>query len=278
MSEITLLTSSGDVDDAKVQGIFVTEALKRFSAAMHAGYLAQALMWLNQAGSISDLTDEQMTAVKQAYAGHILESINEIESTALNCGNILPLHDEHAQMMSECAEQLVALNKRQGKEIPAAMAIVAQGFIKQLQDVTVKFIRLEYRYTKVSDLEEMFALTDNIRQNIARLTREADALALSPQARIAISGVAISNARYGLSMLFPRFLSEWDKSIWFCAQAKRLLSTLEPSALPYRNELVGGAALSTVQNLLTQADASLKERRYFRSTRLLKTAEDLLAQ
>ena len=252
---------------------FYNQAIALCTRALDAGALREALMWAQQAELIgAALNNKQgdMPEVSTLYAKIMLDACLRTQESVLTCGNFLPKHNELADLISVTSNKLADRLERVSGE-PRMLALLAQGYAKQHG---MRLGQTSQRETgmglalKVQELDKMLENLSNI-ERCATLLSGPNPPTLPFDRKLVIAKIAVSNARFSLTRLFSKQLSNWFRAEFFCRQAYKLLterSITETAATS------GNSELDEALKDLPTAYRSLQNRSYRDSARHLEQA------
>ncbi|HNB25278.1 MAG TPA: hypothetical protein PKZ32_22845 [Candidatus Melainabacteria bacterium] len=250
-------------------------AMSKFSQAFEASDFAECVNWLKQAESLTAGHPDAVSAHREAFARVITACAAQGINRALYTGNVLKQHRDLADIIAICAAKLT--EKYPDDQAKQAMATVIVGYSSQLSNRLNRVMAVEHYVTSAEKLD---GVLDNL-FDILSFSVKLDSLSEDALPgicdRLALANTAASNADCSLTWFFSSKLSDWDKAELYCRRAAQWLkhNAESPGKVdPNFDE----CDASPVVAALEQAAEALKLRHYKRSKKMLKAAEEALAE
>ena len=229
-------------------------------------------MWAQQAELIGAALNKKsdLQEVSTLYARIMLDACLRTQESVLICGNFLPKHNELADLISVTSNKLADRLERVSGE-PRMLALLAQGYAKQHGMRLGQTSQQESGLAPAMKAKEL----DKMLENLSNIERCATILSgpnpptLPFDRKLVIAQTAVSNARFSLTKLFSKQLSNWCMAEFFCRQAYKLLTT---RSITETAATSGNSELDEALKDLPTAYRSLQNRSYRDSARHLEQA------
>ncbi len=253
---------------------FYRQAMSLCQRALDAGALQEAMLWAQQAELMGSATDPQrpMPEVAEAYSRIMLDACLLSQELALTTGNVLPQHKELSELIDKASDRL-STRLHTSTNNDKMVALMAQGFARKhtMHLKQPRVMEITNR-NKPGDLDELLETLSNIERCATELCANQDPQQ-TKERKIVIAKTAVSNARYSLSRLFSKHLSDWTMAELFCRRAFMLLAKrpITDGFQPSGNAELDGALTS-----LPEACDALRRRSYQESAEHLKTISERL--
>ncbi|HEY9784661.1 MAG TPA: hypothetical protein V6D17_04600 [Candidatus Obscuribacterales bacterium] len=244
-----------------------------FDRALSAGDFQVGLHWLRQAGNLTAGSGDALKLQKDAYARLINAAAAKSIQLSLHSGNITQNHRDLAESIEHAAGSLLSLSP--GDEKAVAHATVVAGFAGQLSKRLTRFQVAEEYVTSAEKLDGVLDCLFAIVEHASALDSRPEEALPSVCDRLALASTAVSNADCYLTWFFPKKLSDWDKAELMCRRAAQWLK--DGDELRVDPNYDDCNACDVIAALNAAADA-LRQHDYKKSKKLLKAAEEALAE
>jgi hypothetical protein len=179
----------------------------------------------------------QINAITQTYARIMHAACLRSQELALTTGTLLPEHEELADIINTTSDRLASRTTAVGTQ-PRAVALMAQGFTTTYKANLLNRLAKPNHAKKAANLEALLATLSEI-ERCAVVLSGPNPPSLPLDRKISMAKTAVSNARYSLSLLFSKQLSDWAMAQFYCKHAYSLLTSrqipdADKHALPSR--------------------------------------------
>lgn len=249
-------------------------ALSMCRKSLQAGALPEALSWARQAEQIGLLSDikTQMPDVTRAYINLILESCTQAQELLLTGGNVTHKQALLSDITEKAADHLVLRLQAEDHTVPLKVALIVQGYARQLRSRITEHLAREQPTTPAQELESTLDCLSTITQYADKLSSLPEEAYHPLDKRLVVAATAVSNAR---SLLGRLFSSDWVKAEIFCRRAYLLL-TRRSITEGANHPASGDAYLDNALRTFPAAHQALLRHDYRQSNAYLRSVEESL--
>jgi hypothetical protein len=240
----------------------LSDVLARFNAALNAREYGEALVWVNTAALLDKDSErfDPAAPVNTALFQLVFDTVLASENSVLKCGNIITTHGDLLTYGAEATDLLIARFGEQAPEPVLDAVLVIQGHFNNLGENFQHHFGSQSMYVSTTG-EEATLLRDTaatIRGLISSIASTAQLkvktdLDLAQRARIL--SICVESPDFLVAGFPLRFLTLWDKALFFVESAQKVLAEMKTSTAFARVAGEKQAAISELESALADSRA-----------------------